>query len=222
MSDIANWRIEMKRPTWMNRRRVTAATAIVAAIVGVVLLAPQALAAIPHSTTGVITGCYNASGALRVIDAQNGAACAAGETQVTWNSTTISATQWSSGNITLMNRAGGAGAANVAMFQPGAALPAGSWTLSAAVLIANGLADPLTFRCWMKVRSTQGFIFGVANDWGGLGNGWHQTMTIPGLVTLTQPDWIDVYCSHDQSVGPTGVLQIESAYVLAQRVAATF
>jgi hypothetical protein len=210
----------MKRPTWMSTRRVKAATATAAAIAGIALIAPQALAAIPHSTTGVITGCYNANGALRVINAQNGATCAAGETQVTWNSTTISATQWSSGNVTLMNRTGGA--ANVAMFQPGAALPAGSWTLSASTLIANGLATPLTFRCWLQVRSTQGFINGVANDWGGSGNGWHQTMTVSGLVNLTQPDWIDIYCSHDQTVGPTGVLQIESAHVLAQRVAATF
>src|SRR5688500_11244009 len=119
----------------------------VAVLAGAALLAPRALAAIPQSTTGVITA------------------------------TTISATQWSSGNITLMSRTGGV--RNVAMFQPGAALPAGSWTLSAAVLIANGLATPLTFRCWLQVRTTEGFINGVANDWGGLGNGWHQTMTFP-------------------------------------------
>jgi hypothetical protein len=54
------------------------------------------------------------------------------------------------------------------------------------------------------------------------GGGWHHTMTIPGLARLPAGDWIDLYCSHDQTVGSGGVLQIESAYVLAQRVDTTF
>jgi hypothetical protein len=48
-----------------------------------------AYAAIPNSTTGVITGCYVTSGAnagkLRVIDAQGGAVCNTSETSLRWN-----------------------------------------------------------------------------------------------------------------------------------------
>jgi hypothetical protein len=207
-----------QRPQRRSIRRAKAVSAVVAAVAGMASLAPQALAAITHSTTGV-TSCYNSNGALRVVNAQNGATCAARETPLTWNSKTISATQWSSGTITPMNRA--AGARDLAMAQPGNKLPAGSWVLSATVLTANGLGTPVSFRCWLQTRGTLGFINGQLNDWAGP-EGWHQTMTIPGLVNLAEPDWIDVYCSHDQPLGNGGVLQIESAYVVAQRVAATF
>ena len=53
------------------------------------VLAGPAMAAIPDSTTGVYTGCYvnagSAAGKLRVIDAEGGAVCPGGETQVEWN-----------------------------------------------------------------------------------------------------------------------------------------
>ena len=48
---------------------LVASCALIAALGGV------AAAAIPHSTTGVITACYGPVGSLRVIDAQAGAAC---------------------------------------------------------------------------------------------------------------------------------------------------
>lgn len=45
-----------------------------------------AFAAIPHSTTGVISGCYATSdGAVRVIDAQDSETCEPGETALNWN-----------------------------------------------------------------------------------------------------------------------------------------
>jgi hypothetical protein len=45
-----------------------------------------AFAAIPNSSTGVITGCYKtANGALRVIDAQAGRTCRGGEITLNWN-----------------------------------------------------------------------------------------------------------------------------------------
>ena len=45
-------------------------------------------AAIPNSSTGVITGCYSqVSGALRVIDAQAGQTCNATERTLPWNQT---------------------------------------------------------------------------------------------------------------------------------------
>ncbi|WP_405098068.1 hypothetical protein [Micromonospora sp. NBC_01412] len=118
-----------------------------------------------------------------------------------------------------MTRAGGV--AEVALLQPGNKLPAGSWTLTATVLIANGLNVPTSFRCFMRTRGTLIFINGQLQDWGG-GDGWHRTMTIPGLVNLPQADWIDVSCLHDQNLPSGGVLQIEDVRVIAQRVATTF
>jgi hypothetical protein len=47
----------------------------------------MAVAGIPDSTSHVITGCYAADGALRVIDAQAGRTCTRRETQLTWNQT---------------------------------------------------------------------------------------------------------------------------------------
>lgn len=74
----------------MNGRRRCSRRLVVAPIVATVTIAAStvALAAIPDSSTGVITGCYNQiSGALRVIDAQHGARCLTGEKKLTWNQT---------------------------------------------------------------------------------------------------------------------------------------
>lgn len=67
-------------------KRIAFAVLIVfAALVGGLAVA---YAAIPDSGTGVITGCYkNNGGDLRVIDAQAGATCPGGYTQLTWNQT---------------------------------------------------------------------------------------------------------------------------------------
>lgn len=46
-------------------------------------------AAIPHSTSGIISACYtNTTGALRVIDSQASAACENDETALSWSSAT--------------------------------------------------------------------------------------------------------------------------------------
>jgi hypothetical protein len=56
--------------------------AFVAAMAGV------GVAAIPSSSDGVITGCYNkTSGLLRAVDAQAGATCSSSERKLTWNQT---------------------------------------------------------------------------------------------------------------------------------------
>ena len=62
---------------------------VVGLAAGVLMLAGGGLAyaAIPNSTTGVFTGCYNNTGALRLINAQTGAHCNANEATVTWNQT---------------------------------------------------------------------------------------------------------------------------------------
>jgi hypothetical protein len=61
---------------------------VVGLCVGFVVTGAVAWAAIPSSTTGVITGCYSTgTGSLRVIDAQAGARCKSGERQLEWNQT---------------------------------------------------------------------------------------------------------------------------------------
>jgi hypothetical protein len=66
------------------------AIAVVSFVVGATVAAGVAWAAVPSSTTGMITACYPTSGtdkgALRVIDYQAGARCRSGEAQVRWQS----------------------------------------------------------------------------------------------------------------------------------------
>lgn len=202
-----------------GRRRPAVVLAALAALAAVTASASHAWAGIPHTTTGVITGCRNnSSGALRVIDAQQGATCATGETTLIWNATPITATKWGSGTVRPLTRAGGV--AEVVLQQPGNQLPAGSWMVTATVLIANS-QEVNSFRCWTRTRGTLTFIGGQLQDWGGA-DGWHDTMTIPGLVTMAQPDWIDVYCLKDSNMSSGGFVQVEAVEVFAQRVAATF
>src|SRR5215472_11248383 len=72
----------------MNQRRIAAllgAPVVIAVVAGG---AGLALASIPDSNTGVITGCYQmVGGQLRVIDAQAGAKCGPAEKKLTWNHT---------------------------------------------------------------------------------------------------------------------------------------
>lgn len=69
------------------RSRIVLAIAALLIIVG----ATVAFAAIPHSTTGVITGCYKTNaplqGSVRVVDAEAGASCPSGYTQLAWSQT---------------------------------------------------------------------------------------------------------------------------------------
>ncbi|TQM85383.1 hypothetical protein FHX81_7863 [Saccharothrix saharensis] len=205
----------MKDTTW--RRRLGTSLAVLATAV-LASTASTALATIPHSSTGAITACHDSAGALRVIDAQAGSACAAGETRVEWNGTAITATRWVVGTVTQLPR--GAGASTRVAAQPGAKrLSAGSWVITADVLIANSIDPPTSFRCYALQYSNQGFLGGQLQDWGGSG-GWHRTLTISATVTLTSPDYVDIHCSHDQAVPSTGVFQVESVDVIAQRVVA--
>jgi hypothetical protein len=56
------------------------------AVIAVLLTGSAAMATIPDSTTGVISGCYHASkGDLRVIDAESGVACSKSENPLAWN-----------------------------------------------------------------------------------------------------------------------------------------
>ncbi|WP_155848859.1 hypothetical protein [Amycolatopsis vancoresmycina] len=181
--------------------------------------ASQALASVPNSATGVITSCYNTSGALRVVDAQQGATCATGETPLTWNGMTISATRWGSGAVVPLIRRPH-GATQVVLRQPGNPLPAGSWLLTVEVMIAN--SEVVTsFWCGVQTRGTLTSGGGQIQEWGNA-DGWHHTMVIPGMVTMSQADWIDVSCTNGDMNTDSGWVQVERVQVTAQRVAAVF
>ncbi|MBW4722468.1 hypothetical protein [Saccharothrix obliqua] len=196
--------------------------ALLAALAVVVLAssASQALATGPEPAAGTITGCYDAAGTLRVADVRAGRSCAPTETSVTWNAMAISAIRWISGNVVPLPRGAGERAL-VASHPDNRRLPAGSWIVGADVLIANGLEPPTSFRCWLQTRATRWNIGGQLQDWGGAG-GWHRTLTVRGLVNLTEPDWVDVYCSHDQAVPSGGVFQAESVDLIAHKVDSVF
>ena len=67
-------------------RKLALATAGFTAVV--LVAGGIAFAAIPHSTTGVISGCWgNSNGQLRVIDAEAGHKCKNNETALSWNQT---------------------------------------------------------------------------------------------------------------------------------------
>lgn len=71
-------------------RRPSRTTVIVGTIAVALAAGGTAYAAIPNSTTGVITGCYQTLlGNLRVIDAQAGQRCNPFEKQLDWNQTGV-------------------------------------------------------------------------------------------------------------------------------------
>ncbi|MEV0678679.1 hypothetical protein AB0I60_19390 [Actinosynnema sp. NPDC050436] len=199
------------------RRRLGALVATLAAVV-LASSASQALADDPK-TGGAGTGCFDGT-RTRVLEGKAGAACAPTETTVTWNAAEVTAMRWTSGSITALPR--GAGARVRVGSQPiDRKLPAGSWVIGADVLIANSLEPPTSFRCFMETWNEHVFVGGQLQDWGGAG-GWHRTLTIRALVTLTAPDFVDVFCSHDQAVQTGGVFQAESVDVIAQKVDSVF
>ncbi|WP_162907304.1 hypothetical protein [Allorhizocola rhizosphaerae] len=183
-----------------------------AAVVTVTVSASAALAIAPDPASRMTTSCYNSNDRQRAVDVQKEGTCNAGQIELT---ATNSIMRWGSGTVRPMSRVGGV--AVVALLQPGDRLPAGIWSVTATVLIAHSL-EVKSFRCWIRTAGTKAQIGGQLQDWGGAG-GWHRTMTIPGLVDLAQPDWIDIYCSHDYDM-PTngGVVQIEHVEVFAQKI----
>ena len=65
-----------------NRSRLRG---VIVAAIAAAAVAGVAQAAIPGSGDGVISGCYDKTGKLRVIDAQAGAKCASAEKPLAWN-----------------------------------------------------------------------------------------------------------------------------------------
>jgi hypothetical protein len=109
----------------LTRRRLAIGGVVATLAVSATSLA---LAAIPDSNTGVITGCHNQlTGVLRVIDAQAGAKCLLGEKQLTWNQTGPQGPQGVQGPAGPQGPAGAQGAQGPAGLQgpQGAPGPAG-------------------------------------------------------------------------------------------------
>jgi hypothetical protein len=191
---------------------------VFAAIVALVTVAGSAaLATTPASTPHMSTSCYSGQDRQRAVEVQSDGSCIAGQTRLTqdWATNAIMM-RWGSGAVVQMPQAGGVSV--VALYQPGNKVPAGTWSVTATVLIAHS-QNVNSFRCWTITAGTKVMAGGQLQDWGGAG-GWHRTMTIPGLlVNMAQPDWIDVYCSHDYNITPAGgVVQIESVEVFAQQI----
>lgn len=77
-------------------------------VAGTATLVGAAVAAVPHSATGVISGCYKVTGtpagALRIIDRQRGATCGSSERLLEWKAAGIRYREgWSAGTAYLVN-----------------------------------------------------------------------------------------------------------------------
>ncbi len=111
---------------WWRRKRL-----LLGAGVGLALAAGVGSAAIPHSETAVISGCYEKkTGVLRVIDTQAGKSCGAWELPLSWNQKGLKGDQGAAGApgpVGPQGAPGGAGPAGPAgpKGEPGSAGPPG-------------------------------------------------------------------------------------------------
>jgi hypothetical protein len=195
------------------RRR--SAIAIAAVAVGVAAGPTMvAVASIPNSSTDLINGCYKtAGGALRVIDTQAGAKCVAGETSIKWPASGVSATQYLLPAEVKMAHEGGISTTVIT----GPVLPPGIWSVAANVTLVNGTGRADTLRCGPYTGSGA-LIAGSGTTW--LAHSYGD-LSVPGLVTLTTPERIDVRCSHDSDL-PAGPLVAVAGVVVVEKVASRF
>lgn len=174
-----------------------------------------ASASIPNSVTGAITGCVkNQGGAVRIIDAQAGATCAADERTLNWPGVGGAATQYF--QPATVNLSHDAGQLNTVVLGP--VLPAGIWNATMTVTVANNTGQSDTVRCGLYTGAGS-LISGTADGVAGVfGVG---SMTVPGLVTLTSPERINVQCSHDHNL-PAGTLVALHGVVVAEQMTSRF
>jgi hypothetical protein len=174
-----------------------------------------AAAAVPNSVTGAVTGCVkNQSGALRVIDAQAGATCAADERPLNWPGVGGAATQYTQGaTVNLSHDAG-----QLTTVIVGPVLPAGIWNATTTLTLVNNTGTADTMRCGLYTGGG-GLISGTAV--GAPGVFGTPSVTVPGLVTLTSPERINVQCSHDHAL-PAGTLVAIHGVVVAEQMASRF
>jgi hypothetical protein len=195
------------------RQRWLAATVVVAAVLG--LGSAVANAAIPNSSTGLINACYRTSnGALRVIDTQIGQTCSSAEQPINWPSSGSRATSWHAQAPVALPRTASTGAILV----PGPVLPAGTWTVTLRVILVNGTGARDTFRCGLN-NGAGGLLTGDATTVEG--SAYH-SVTIPGLITFSEPDRMNAQCFHDGNLPTSGALQAIHAEVIVEQVGSRF
>lgn len=195
------------------RKRWLAAVAVVVAVIG--LGSAVANAAIPNSSTGLINACYNTgNGALRVIDTQIGETCRGVEQPINWPSSGSRATSWHTQASVPLPRTASTGRILV----PGPVLPAGTWTVTLRVILVNGTGARDTFRCGLS-NGADGLLTGDATTVEG--SAWH-SVTIPGLITFSEPDRMNAQCFHDSDLPTGGALEANFAEVIAEQVGSRF
>ncbi|MEU8413126.1 hypothetical protein AB0C24_10070 [Amycolatopsis japonica] len=171
-----------------------------------------ASASVPNSVTGAINACVkNQGGAVRVIDLQTGDSCAADERTLSWPGVGGAATHYSQGAA--VNLSHDAGQLNTVLLGP--VLPAGIWNATMSVTLVNNTGTRDTLRCAL-VTGGGSIISGVADNHDGA-----VAMTVPGLVTLTSPERINIGCSHDHGL-PAGPLLAIHGNVVAEQMTSRF
>ncbi|MDP9074521.1 MAG: tail fiber protein [Actinomycetota bacterium] len=165
-----------------------------------------AFASIPDSQTGVITGCYRAAGGLRVIDAEAGKACAANETQMTWNQTGPQGPAGPRGRVGAIGPQGPAGPAGPAGSVPGLGTDVGHGAVGnddycmlgeiklSAGTVAMGL--PADGRI-LQISQNEALFSLMGTTYGGDG---HVTFAMPDMRAIT-PDHM-TYSICDQGIYP--------------------
>lgn len=199
--------------SFIRERTALAGLAALVAVLAIPVV--TASASIPNSVTGAITGCVkNQGGAVRIIDAQAGATCAADERPLNWPGVGGAATQYF--QPATVNLSHDAGQLNTVILGP--VLPAGIWNATMTVTVANNTGQGDTVRCGLYTGAGS-LISGTAD--GVVGVFGAGTITVPGLVTLTSPERINVQCSHDHNL-PAGTLVALHGVVVAEQMASRF
>ncbi|GLY97855.1 hypothetical protein [Actinoplanes sp. NBRC 103695] len=194
------------------RKRWFAAVAVAVAVLGTG--AAAAHAAIPNSGTGLINACYNTdNGALRVIDTQIGQSCRGVEQPINWPSAGSRATSYQTPQPVLLPHAGGLGFTVLA----GPVLPAGTWNTDMHIILINSTSAANTFRCGLY--NGGGAL--LAGDAQSVPAFSYQSLTLPKLITLTQPDRINIQCLHDSDM-PAGDVQVYHGEVITELISTRF
>lgn len=202
-----------KRILSLIRSRATLVGFAALAILAVPVV--TASASIPDSVTGAITGCVkNQGGAVRIIDAQAGATCAADEQPLNWPGRGGAATQYVQGPA--VNLSHDAGQLTTVIVGP--VLPAGIWNATSTVMLVNNTGKADTMRCGLYTSGgalISGAGAGAPGVFGSI------SLTVPGLVTFTSPDRINLQCSHDNNL-PAGTLAANHGVVVAEQMTSRF
>ncbi|MGC7103135.1 hypothetical protein ACPZ19_51515 [Amycolatopsis lurida] len=175
----------------------------------------SASASIPNSVTGEITGCVkNQGGAVRIVDAQAGVNCAADERALRWPGRSGAATQYFQQSA--VNLTHDANQETIVLVGP--VLPAGTWQATLIVTVGNNTGQQDNFRCGLYTGAgalINGSVDGVPGVFG------VHSITVPGLVTLTSPERINIQCRHDHAL-PAGQLVAADGSVVVEQMMSRF